>query len=80
MRTTLDIDEDVLEAAKALARREKRTAGEVVSRLLRDGLTRAPAPETIAEPPASYGFRPLPARGKLVTNALIDRLREDEGI
>jgi len=35
VRTTLDIDDDLLAAAKELARREGRTAGEVVSRLLR---------------------------------------------
>jgi hypothetical protein len=31
MRTTLDIDDDVLRAAKDLARREKKTAGKVIS-------------------------------------------------
>jgi hypothetical protein len=35
MRTTLDIDDDLLAAAKELARRERSTAGQVVSRLLR---------------------------------------------
>jgi predicted nucleic acid-binding protein len=35
MRTTLDIDEDVLQAAKEIARREKKTAGQVVSMLAR---------------------------------------------
>ena len=33
MRTTLDIEEDVLFAAKDLARREKKTAGQVISEL-----------------------------------------------
>lgn len=65
--------------AKAMARQEKRTLGEVFSRLLRQALTQ-PAPAGIAEPAARYGFRPLSARGKLVTNEAIDRLREDEGI
>ncbi len=62
-----------------MARQEKRTLGEVLSRLLRQALTQ-PAPAGIAEPAARYGFRPLSARGKLVTNEAIDRLREDEGI
>jgi len=39
MRTTLDIDDDVLAAAKELARRENSSAGRIVSRLLRDALT-----------------------------------------
>ena len=39
MRTTLDIDDDLLAAVKELARRERSTAGQVVSRLLRHPLT-----------------------------------------
>jgi hypothetical protein len=31
MRTTLDLDDDVLFAAKEIARREKKTIGKVVS-------------------------------------------------
>ena len=38
MRTTLDIDDDVLQAAKELAIAEGRTAGAVVSALARKGL------------------------------------------
>ena len=42
MRTTLDIEEDVLQAAKELAEREKTTAGKVLSRLARKGLIGEP--------------------------------------
>ena len=78
MRTTLDIDDDVLRAAKELARREKKTAGEVISDLVRRALG-APPPDTAAkEPQALHGFRPFPRRGGIVTNDLIDRLREDD--
>lgn len=82
MRTTLDIDDDLLHAAKELARRERSTASVVISRLLRAALTRRqPEPAGVAEAPAAaYGFRPLPASGSLVTNELVNRLREDEGI
>jgi hypothetical protein len=38
MRTTLRIDEDVLRAARSLARAEGRTVGEVLSALARKGL------------------------------------------
>jgi len=38
MRTTLDIDEDVLQAAKELAMTRKSTAGKVLSELARKGL------------------------------------------
>ena len=39
MRTTLDIDDDVLAAVKEIARREHLSAGEVISRLARLALT-----------------------------------------
>lgn len=78
MRTTLDIDNDVLQAAKERARREKKTAGEVISELARRALTAPPELPGAREPKARYGFRPFPKRGVLVTNDLIDKLREDD--
>ena len=78
MRTTLDIAADVLHAAKERARREKKTAGEIISELARSALN-APSEPARAEPPkARYGFRPFPKRGGIVTNELIDKLREDD--
>lgn len=79
MRTTLDIDDEVLAAAKALAKRSRKTAGQVISELAREALTRTSAP-AVAEPEARYGFRPFAPRGALVTDETIDRLRDDEGI
>lgn len=76
MRTTLDIDDDVLFAAKDIARRERRTTGEIVSRLARQGLAGA-GPAAAREPQAIYGLRPLPKGGRIVSNALVNRLRED---
>jgi Arc/MetJ family transcription regulator len=78
MRTTLDIDDDVLQAAKEIARREKKTAGEVVSMLARSALTAPRGTQAAREPRAVYGFRPFAARGGIVTNELIDSLREDD--
>lgn len=79
MRTTLDVGEDVLLAVKERARREGRSAGAVLTDLARQALT-APAPrDSIAEPAAFYGFEPLPRRGPVVSNDLIDRLREEDG-
>ena len=78
MRTTLDIDEDVLRAAKELARREKKTAGKMISELVRKALGAFPADSAAKEPRAMYGFRPFPRRGGIVTNELIDKLREDD--
>ena len=78
MRTTLDIDTDVLHAAKELARRERKSTGQVVSELVRTALTTPTTQSTAAEPRPTYGFRPFPKRGGLVTNQLIDRLRDDD--
>lgn len=78
MRTTLDIDDDVLHAARERARRDKRTIGEVLSELARAALTQMPGTTAVREPKAVYGFRPFGRRGGVVTNELIDRLREDD--
>ena len=82
MRTTLDIAEDVLQAAKERARRENKTAGEVISELARAALT-APAAVTASpkasEPRSHYGIRPFPKRGNaVVTNDLVNKLREGD--
>ncbi len=77
MRTTLDIDADVLQAAKERARRDKKTTGEVLSELARSALTALPQGRA-GEPKPIHGFRPFPKRGGIVTNESIDRLREDD--
>ena len=78
MRTTMDISDDVLAAVKERARRQKRSAGAVLSDLARETLThRLPASE-VREPESFYGFEPLPRRGAAVSNELIDQLREED--
>ena len=78
MRTTIDIADDVLLAVKDRARRQKRSAGEVISELARQALQGGDRRDEIAEGGVFYGFEPLPQRGPIVSNELIDRLREDE--
>lgn len=78
MRTTLSLDDDILLAIKERARRENRTAGEVLSDLARQALTGG-GPATGRSRRGRHGFDPLPHRGSPVTNALIDQLREDDG-
>lgn len=79
MRTTLDIADDVLLAAKERARRENKTAGEVISELVRQALTaHAQNPLSVREPQPVYGFKPFAPRGSVVTNDIIDRLRSDD--
>ena len=76
MRTTISLDEDVLLAVKERARRERRSAGQVLSELAREALTgRQTGPRAVS---AFHGFEPFPHRGVAVSNALIDQLREDE--
>ena len=77
MRTTITIDDDVLLAAKGLARRGGTSIGAVISELARKGLNAGSSIGAAPENDGFYGFRPLPKRGKPVTNELIDRLRED---
>jgi hypothetical protein len=79
MRTTLDIAEDVLAAAKERARRENKTTGEVISELARASLTAPPrsAPKA-RERQSHHGIRPFPKRGNLVTNEQVDKLREGD--
>ncbi len=95
MRTTLDIADDVLFAAKEMARHEKKSLGQVISDLARrafsqtatqgksnlpfSGQIEVDAPH-VSERLAVYGICPLQSRGGLVSNELIDRLRDAEGI
>ena len=74
MRTTLDIAEDVLQAAKERAQREKKTIGEIISDLARRALMTPQEPLSVKEPKAVYGLRPFARRGGIVTNELIDKL------
>lgn len=78
MRTTLDIDEEVLVASKEIARRQGKTAGKVLSDLARQALTQPRS--GVREPEACFGFRPFAPRDTVVTNDAIDKLREQEGI
>lgn len=78
MRTTLDIDDAVLEAVKELARHQGKSAGAVLSDLARQALTGG-APVATAEAPAVYGFRPLAGK-QPVSNATVDKLRDEQGI
>jgi hypothetical protein len=75
MRTTLNIDDEVLRAAKERAKREGKHVGEVISDLAKHALTAASGAESGAEHEALYGFRPFSRGDATVTNETIDRLR-----
>jgi predicted transcriptional regulator len=74
MRTTLEIDDDVLDAIKALASQRGTTAGRVISELVRQEL-RIPSGDS---PAVRNGFELLPAGGQPVTVVLIEDLLDDD--
>ena len=76
MRTTLDLDDDVLASAKEIALREKKTAGQVLSELARKGLTHSDRGAARGAATA-FGFTPFASRGAVVTNELIRKLRDE---
>ena len=75
VRTTLDIDEDVLQAAKELAASRRTTAGRVLSELARAAL--APRGRS---PKLRHGVPVLPPREGEgpVTADVVNRLRDDQ--
>ena len=78
MRTTLNIDGDVLSAVKELAKREQTTTGEFVSNLLREALrARAGSAGPRRSRRDVYGLKPIPSGGEVVTNELVDTLRDE---
>jgi 3-oxoacyl-ACP reductase-like protein len=86
MRTTLDLDDDVLLAARAHAAREKRSLGAVISELARESLQRPSAPAGRARGAGGARgalggrFAVLPARKEVVTVEHVRRLMDAEGV
>jgi hypothetical protein len=73
LRTTLAIDDDVLIAARAIARQQRKSVGEVVSELARRALRRPRAPES------RNGVRLLPISDPqaVVTMETVNALRDE---
>jgi hypothetical protein len=74
MLTTLDIDDDVLSAAKELAAAQKLTVGKVISYLARKALTPADRDELRNR----NGLRLMPQTEEIVTPEMVERLLEDD--
>ena len=79
MRTTLDIEDDILQAAKELASREGGTAGQVISTLARRGLS-LPSAGRKNRSGTRGGVPVLPSRGEVVTLEHAQRLMDKEGV
>ena len=73
MRTTLDLEEDVLFAAKEIARQRGSTLGQVLSDLARQAMTRR------TPGPSKHGLPLFPARpdAGVVKLDLVNRLRDE---
>ena len=76
VRVRLDIEDDVLQAAKALARRKGHTIGQVLSTLAREGLASA----MIRKPSVRGGVPLLPSRGEIITLESIQKLMDGESL
>jgi hypothetical protein len=73
MRTTIDIDDDLLQVAKQLAIQRRQTAGRVVSELMRQALDPKAAPKSRNGVPL---FAPKPGARK-PSLALVNKLRDE---
>jgi len=73
MRTTVDIEEDVLLAAKEIARQRGKTVGQVLSALVRESLTRKPS---VSKKHGLPTFPVQPEAG-IVTLELVNQLRDE---
>jgi hypothetical protein len=74
MRTTLDIDDDLLATAKQMARDQHSTVGRVISELARKSL------ETSATPTIRNGFEVFKSRpgAPRIDLEFVNRLRDEE--
>jgi hypothetical protein len=74
MRTTLDIEDDVLLAAKEMARRQRLSIGKVLSNLARRALTQHRTGGTREGVP----LFPVQKNAGVATLELVNRLRDDQ--
>jgi hypothetical protein len=73
MRTTLDIEEDILFAAKEIARQRGSTLGKVLSDLARQALTQ-PAPSRTRQ---GLPLFPVQPKAGIVTMEFVNQLRDE---
>jgi RNA:NAD 2'-phosphotransferase (TPT1/KptA family) len=83
MRTTLDLEPDVLIQARQIAQMQRTSIGKTVSRLLRERFQTPQQANATADPNGFVyrnGFAVLPSRGEVVTAEHVQRLMDEEGI
>ena len=82
MRTTLNFDDDVHAEIKEIANRQSKSPGAVASDLIRESLMAERSREfdsSTDEFEAKFGFRPFANSRRIVTDELVNRLREETG-
>lgn len=80
MRTTLDIEDDILQAAKELAQRERSTTGRVISALARIGLKGGVKAGKNPSQRLRNGVPVLPKRDQVVTLEHVLKIMDEEGV
>ena len=76
MRTTLNIDDDVLDTVKAMASRDRKPVGEVVSAMLRRAVE--PPVQTASRTRNGIPLFPVAPNARPVTPEIVRELLEDE--
>ena len=79
MRTTLDIDDDVLLVARERARKYKISTGQALTGMAREGLNRSTVASRRGRK-SPLGITPLPRNGEAITNDHVNRLRDELGV
>jgi len=79
IRITLDIEEDVLQAAKEIAAKEKTTAGVVISRLARSSLM-GPSPADTDDLLLRNGVPVITGTGHPITLKHVQAIMDEAGI
>jgi Arc/MetJ family transcription regulator len=74
MRTTLDIDDDVLQAAKGIAKTQSQTLGQVISALVRQSLGSDQTARSIRNGVPLFTPKPASTRPDL---SLVNALRDE---
>lgn len=74
MRTTLDLDDDILHAAKMLAARRGTTAGRIISEMVRAAMTQPVAPHSLRS-----GFPVIAGGDSPITDELVQALLDENG-
>lgn len=85
MRTTLDLDDDVLMLARDRAQQERTSIGKMISMLLRERFARTALDESLREPDADgfihqNGVAMFPRRSRVVKREVIQHLLDQEGV